>query len=61
MNNAEVVARVSELSGVNVADCEKVLQALETVLSDELSHSESVGNAFDKIYNVLNYFKQRKG
>lgn len=60
MNNAEVVAKVSEKSGVTVDDCNKVLNAFEEVLSHELSNSPSVGGAFDKIYNVMSYFKDRK-
>lgn len=60
MNNAEVVAKVSVKSGVTVDDCNKVLNAFEEVLSHELSNSPSVGGAFDKIYNVMSYFKDRK-
>lgn len=60
MNNAEVIAKVSEKSGIAAEDCGKVLKAFEEVLSHELSNSPSVGGAFDKIYNVMNYFKDRK-
>ncbi|WP_010278217.1 HU family DNA-binding protein [Paenibacillus senegalensis] len=60
MNNAEVMAKVSEKSGVALEDCSKVLKAFEEVLSQELSNSPSVGGAFDKIYNVVSYFKGKK-
>lgn len=61
MNNKEVVAKVSMKSGVNFADCQKVLDAFEEVLSDELSNSKNVGSAFDKIYKVLSFLKNKKG
>lgn len=52
--------KVSEKSGVAVDDCYKVLEAFEEVLSDELSNSKNIGNAFDKIYNVLTFLKNKK-
>ncbi len=60
MNKAEVVALVSEKSGVNAADCQKVLDMFEQVLSDELANSKRVGDAFDKVYNILSFFKNKK-
>lgn len=60
MNNAEVVAKVAEKSGVNVDDCKKVLDAFEEVLSDELSNSKDIGSAFDKVYKVMSFFKNKK-
>lgn len=60
MNNTEMVAKVSEKSGVNMNDCQKVLDAFEEVLSDELAHSEDVSSAFEKVYSVLHFFKNKK-
>lgn len=60
MNKAEVVSKVSEKSGVNMNDCKKVLDAFEDVLTEELSDSKNVSGAFDKVYNVLHFFKNRK-
>lgn len=59
MNNAEVINKVSENSGVNVNDCEKVLNALENLLDDELSNSKSVAGAFEKIYKLMTYFNKK--
>lgn len=59
MNNNEVVAKVSERSGVNFNDCQKVLSAFEDVLSDELSNSKDISSAFDKVYKALSFFKKR--
>lgn len=59
MNHAEVIEKVSVLSGVDAADCTKVLKAFEQVLEDELSNSKKIGNAFDKIYKLLHYFKNK--
>lgn len=60
MNNTEVVAKVSEKSGVTIEECSKVLKAFEEVLSDELSDSKLVSSAFDKVYKAVSYFKERK-
>ncbi|PWA09753.1 hypothetical protein DCC39_12375 [Pueribacillus theae] len=60
MNNTEVMMKVSEVSGINIDDCQKVLNAFEEVLSDELTHSKDVSNAFDKIYKVLSFLKNKK-
>lgn len=60
MNNKEVVQKVSEKSGVALADCQKVIDALEEVLADELTHSKDVKTAFDKVYQLLHFFKKEK-
>ncbi|MDQ0272745.1 HU family DNA-binding protein [Cytobacillus purgationiresistens] len=59
MNNEELIKKVSENSGVNVDDCERVLNALEDVLDNELSNSKSVAGAFDKIYKLMTYFNKK--
>lgn len=61
MNKSDVIAKVSEKSGVQMEDCRRVLEALEQVLGDELSHSKDVSSTFDKVYNVLQFFKSKKG
>ncbi|GGP16848.1 HU family DNA-binding protein [Oceanobacillus neutriphilus] len=60
MNNAEIIKKVSEKSGVNINDCEKVLNALEDALEEELSNSDNVSGAFDKIYKLMTYFNQKR-
>ncbi|USG64800.1 HU family DNA-binding protein [Brevibacillus ruminantium] len=60
MNKTEVVFKVSERSGVNEEDCRKVLDALEEVLSDELSNSQDVRSVFDKVYSLLHFFQKNK-
>ncbi len=59
MNNYEVLQKVSENTGIDVADCEKVLNALEDVLDDELSNSKSAGAAFEKVYKLMTYFNNK--
>lgn len=60
MNKSEVVIKVSEKSGINQDDCSKVLNAFEEVLSGQLSDSKSISSAFDKIYSVLSFIKNKK-
>lgn len=59
MNNSEMIAKVSEKSGVNTEDCQKVLDAFEEVLANELSSSKDIGSAFDKVYNLLGFLKNK--
>ncbi len=60
MNNQEMVLKVSQKSGINSPDCQKVLDALEQVLNEELENSKGVGDAFDKVYKILSFFKNKK-
>jgi len=53
MNKTSVVRNVSEISGVDLAECEKVMDALQKVLNDELASSKNRGKAFDKIYDAV--------
>ncbi len=53
MNKAEMINSVSVVSGVDSADCEKVLKALEKVFSDEISNSKGSKYAFDMIYKIM--------
>ena len=57
MNKAEVIAKVAAQSGVGEEDCRKVLQALETVLTDELGNSAGAMSALDKVQKVLSFFQ----
>ncbi|QQK78985.1 HU family DNA-binding protein [Salicibibacter cibi] len=59
MNKTETIAKVAEESGVSIEDCQKVLDAFEDVLSAELSQSKDVRSAFDKVYKVLHFFKNK--
>lgn len=60
MNKTEIAVKVSEKTGVDIDDCKKVLAAFEEVLSDELSNSGDISSAFDKVYNVLSFLKNKK-
>ncbi|GIN20158.1 MAG TPA: hypothetical protein DEO65_05010 [Bacillus bacterium] len=60
MNHADMIAKVSEKSGVNSADCQKVLKSFEDVLSDEISNSKDISGALDKAYKVLSFLKNKK-
>lgn len=57
MNNAELIIKVSEISGINTSDCQKVMKAFEQVLENKLAESQSAMNAIDKAYTILNYFR----
>ncbi|MDR1403511.1 MAG: hypothetical protein LBJ60_07425 [Tannerellaceae bacterium] len=58
MNKREVVARASQLSGVEYSDCCKVVEALEQVLNDGLEASGGVKNALEKAYNLIGFLKK---
>ena len=57
MNKKETIEKISELSQVAYSDCEKVLDALETVLSSELTSSKGANSIFDKIYKIMGVLK----
>lgn len=60
MNKTEVINQVAAQSGVDTETCARVLNALEDVLTNELSYSDGKTRAFDKIYSLLTYFKSKK-
>lgn len=60
MNHKNVIKKISDKTGVSEKDCELVLNALEDVLEEDLASSKHVGNAVDKIYNLLGYLKGKK-
>lgn len=55
MNKKEVVIKVSQLSGIEYADCCKVTEALEQVLSEELKTSNGTRNAFGKVHKLIGF------
>ncbi|WP_062048344.1 HU family DNA-binding protein [Bacillus sp. JCM 19034] len=61
MNKEELVHLVSGQSGVEKDICERVLNAFEEVLSDELAHSKGFGDALDKVQQLVSFFNKRKG
>ena len=61
MNKREIITKVSERSGISWEECEKVLDAFEEVLSDELSSSKKMSGAFDKVYKLMSFLKGKKG
>jgi len=60
MNKAEVIREVSALSGIEPETCVRVLDAMENVFSNELSHTKGKSGAFEKIYNLLGYLRNKK-
>lgn len=59
MNKTDVINKVSEISSVNIHDCEKVLNALEVVLNDELANTRGASSIFDKIYKIMGMLKSK--
>lgn len=57
MYKKEVLAKISEKSGINIAVCKKVLDVFEEVLDDEPPDSQKTSSAFNKVYNTLNFFR----
>lgn len=53
MNHREVIARVSEVSGVNYNDCQKVLDAFEEVLSDQLLNTNEISSVINKVLSII--------
>lgn len=53
MNKKGLLIKTSELSGVALPDCDKVLNALEQVLTDKLESSKSARSIFDKLYKLM--------
>ena len=60
MNKAEIAKKVSERSGIDFQECRKVIDTFEKVLEEELENSKGLGGAFDKIYNLMHFFKGKK-
>jgi len=60
MNKMEVIAKVSEKSGVSINECQKVLDAFEEVLDSELSQSKNVSTALDKVVDVMTFLTKKK-
>ena len=60
MNKKETIMKVSEVSGVDLTNCKKVLDAFEMIFSNELSQSGGAMSAFDKIYKVMSFIKNKK-
>lgn len=59
MNKKETLEKVSELSQVTIADCKKVLDALEVVMQEELANRKSIRNIFDMLYKLMGVFKSK--
>lgn len=60
MNKAEVLEKTAEKSGVGMEECKKVLNAFEDVLTNELSQSNNISHALDKIYHFWSFLKSKK-
>lgn len=58
MNKMNVIERVSQISNVEPMECNKVLEALELVLSEELKSSRGIRYAFDKISKLMDILKK---
>ena len=57
MNKTEVISKLSLATGLIEADCSKVLESLEDILREELESSKSVSNALDKVYKLMQLFR----
>lgn len=58
MNKKKVTEKVSQMSGIELADCNRVINALEQVLSEELEASNGMRDAFGKIYKLMGFLKK---
>lgn len=58
MNKKETLEKVSELSQVTIADCKKVLDALEVVMQEELANRKGIRKIFDMLYKLMGVFKK---
>lgn len=58
MNKEEVITKVSQLSGVEYSDCEKIIEALEQVFSEELETSNGIRYAFGKVHKLMGFLKK---
>ncbi|WP_223585076.1 carboxypeptidase-like regulatory domain-containing protein [Sphingobacterium sp. GVS05A] len=59
MNKREMMTKVSERSKVSPNDCEKVLDALESVLKDEFSERKGLRSLFLLVYKMLTLIKNK--
>jgi len=60
MKKRVIITKVAELSGISENDCRKVLDAFENVFNSELSNSGNVMNAFDKVYEIMNFINSKR-
>lgn len=60
MNKDTMAAKVSVRSGISEDICKKIIDNFEEVLSEELESSKSLGKAFNRVYNIMNFFKRKK-
>lgn len=60
MNKTEIITEVSQMTSVSVADCEKVLDALEEVLERELNRKGWKNGLFDMIFQIMSKIKSKK-
>ena len=60
MNKTEIITEVSRMTSVSVADCEKVLDALEEVLEGELNRKGWKNGLFDMIFQIMSKIKSKK-
>ena len=57
MNKTELITEVAKVSGVNIEDCRKVLDAFEKVTEKKLS--DGIGNGIDQVCNLVNFFSTK--
>lgn len=60
MNKTEIINRITERTEINREECEIIINTFEKVLEEELSDSKGIKEAFNKVYNVLHYFREKK-
>jgi hypothetical protein len=59
MNRVEITEETARISGVDLSSCDKVLKALEQVMSNELNTAGSAKNIFDMLYKLMTILKSK--
>jgi len=59
MNRKETIEQISKLSQVSAPECERVLDALEIVLSQKLARKKGLRHSFDLLYKIMEKLKDK--
>jgi len=57
MKRKDLITKTSQISEVEIDDCEKVIKALEKILEDEFSTSQGLSGAFELFCKLIKIFK----
>ena len=58
-NKRDMALKISAKTGFDTEDCKKMLDAFEEILSEELKNSKGLGGAFDKVYGIMSFLKDK--